>query len=61
MASASFYEEKVMKKVIVIVSQILVFCMSLFAVYRLGYCNACDRYRNASECKPSRMTNFFTI
>ncbi len=50
-----------MKKVIIIALQISIFCMSLFALYRLGYCNACDRYRNASECKPTRMTNFFTI
>lgn len=50
-----------MKKLVVIISQILVFCMSLLFVYRLGYCNACDKYRNASECKPMRKTNFFTL
>lgn len=49
-----------MKKVLIIISQIILVILSLCTIYRLGYCNACDKYRNASECKPMRQTNFFT-
>lgn len=28
-----------------------------FFSYRLGYCNACDKYIKATECKPIRKIN----
>lgn len=30
----------------------------LYIMYQLGYCNACDKYIGASECKPKRKLDF---
>lgn len=43
--------------VIIIIFSLFSLC-SLFIAYRLGYCNGCDKYINASECKPKRKLNF---
>jgi hypothetical protein len=48
-----------MKKVIIGFSQGIILITSLLVAYRLGYCNACDEYIGASECKPTRKLRFF--
>ena len=48
-----------MKKVIIGFVQGVVVIASVLAAYRLGYCNACDKYIGASECKPTRVLHFF--
>jgi len=51
-----------MKKFVIISivsTSILSLSALVFFVYRLGYCNGCDKYIGASECKPKRKLNFF--
>lgn len=51
-----------MKRILSIISIIsvatAVIASLTYAAYRLGYCNACDKYIGASECKPKRYLNF---
>lgn len=51
-----------MVALISLVSFLVAFVCTLvgFVSYRLGYCNACDEYIEASECKPMRSYGLFT-
>ncbi len=48
-----------MKKIIIYFSQSIIVLMLMSFIYRLGYCNGCDKYIGASACKPSRRLCFF--
>lgn len=47
-----------MKNKIFNIFSVIIIIFSLFIAYRLGYCIGCDKYINASECKPKRKLNF---
>ena len=49
-----------MKKLIYVIEFIVVILMCII-FYRLGYCDACDKYIDASECKPTRQLHFFDV
>ncbi len=60
MASLLF-EENVMKKIFIYIAELVTVILAIITAYRLGYCNACDKYIGASECKPTRRLHFFEI
>jgi len=52
---------KGLKTVLISVISIISIVGISFLSYRIGYCNAYDRYRGASECKPARKLNLFSL
>lgn len=50
-----------MKKIFIYIAELVTIILAIIIAYRLGYCNACDKYIGASECKPTRRLHFFEI
>lgn len=50
-----------MKKILIYICQFISALLLFLFSYRLGYCNGCDKYIGATECKPSRRLRFFNL
>lgn len=50
-----------MKRFLYGICSLALILIASFFSYRVGYCNACDKYIDASACKPMRKIGLFRL